>query len=77
MEEIKYDKRDVRIVRNFKVASFLIKRGYIVINIKRHRDFICEITNLPCDYRTVFAFDATDENFLRDLEYAKLYYEEI
>jgi len=70
------EKRDVKVVANYKVASYLIKKGYRVINIKKHRDFICDITNLPCDKRTVFAFLVEDE-FEIDWEYAKLFYEDI
>jgi len=67
----------VQVVGNYKVASFLINKGYRVVNIKKYRNFICEITNTPCDKRSVFVFDATDENFLEDYEYAKKFYDEI
>lgn len=67
---------NVRVVRNYKIASFLVSKGYKIINIKRHRDFICEITNLPCDKRTVFAF-LIEGNFLDDYEFAKKFYDEI
>jgi len=74
----KEDKReeDVRVIRDYKIASYLVSKGYRIINIKKHRDFICEITNLPCDKRTVFAFLVEGE-FLLDWEYAKEFYNEL
>lgn len=76
MEE-KIRDESVQVVGNYKVASFLINKGYRVVNIKKYRNFICEVTNMPCDKRSVFVFDATDENFLQDYEYAKKFYDEI
>ena len=67
---------DVKVVGNYKVASFLINKGYRVVNIKKYRNFICDITNLPCDKRSVFVF-LIEGDFLIDLEYAKEFYDEL
>lgn len=73
-EKIKDD--NVRVIRDYKIASYLVGKGYRIVNIKKHREFICEITNLPCDKRTVFAF-LVEGDFLLELEYAKQFYNEL
>lgn len=76
MEKENKREEDVRVIRDYKIASYLVGKGYRIINIKKHRDFICEITNLPCDKRTVFAF-LVEGDFLLELEYAKQFYNEL
>lgn len=75
MEE-KIKDENVRVVRNFRIASYLIKKGFKVVNIKKHREFICEITKLPCDFRTVFAF-LIEDGFEEEYERAKQFYDEL
>lgn len=66
----------VKVIGNYRIASYLIKKGYKVVNIKKYRDFICEVTGEICNYRTAFTF-LIEDNFLNDLEFAKDKYAEI
>jgi hypothetical protein len=67
---------DVKVIRDYKIANYLVSKGYRIINLKKYRDFICDVTNLPCDKRSVFVF-FVEGDFLIDLEYAKEFYNEI
>jgi len=67
---------DAKVIRDYKIANFLVSKGYKIINLKKHKNFICDITNLPCDKRTVFVF-LIEGDFLVDLEYAKEFYNDL
>jgi hypothetical protein len=75
MEE-KIEER-VKIVGNAKIASYLLRQGYKITNIKKYRDFVCPFADVICEYRTAFAFLVDSDDFWRDYFYAKDKYDDI